>query len=186
MDQLGIMNDPLIDRYYPYLICFDFEAMHEKTDAFDDIDAQLEVEINDSKCPGKTRFITVHRPISVSLCSNVPGHLEPIHIVNGVSEKQLVHDMIEAMIEIQKTAASIMEKEMEGVLNTLTNVKERVLTQSDTLSYSRKSHQWEDNSFSNIESSVKAFFDDYTEAGKKRKATSSIDRMPRNSDGYVN
>ena len=75
---------------------------------------------------------------------------------------------------------------MESLFNTLTNVKEHVLSQSDTLSYSRKSYQREGNSFSNIESCVKAVFDDYTEAGKKSEASSSIDRMPSNGDGNVN
>ena len=74
------------DKYYPYFICFDFEAMHEKTDEFDMVDTEIEVEVNNSSTKCKTRFISLHKPISVSICSNIPGFTQPHHIVKSISE----------------------------------------------------------------------------------------------------
>ena len=90
-----------VDKFYPYLICFDFEVMHKKTEDFDAVDTEIEVEVNDSQAKCKTRFISLHSPVSVRVCSNVPGFMEPYHIVKSVSEKQLVIDMIQFMMKIQ-------------------------------------------------------------------------------------
>ena len=72
---IGGIGQYHFDKYYPYFICFDFEAMHEKTNEFDMVDT--EIEVNDSSIICKTRFISLHKPISVSICSNVPGFTQP-------------------------------------------------------------------------------------------------------------
>ena len=71
------------------------------------------MEVNDSQAKCKTRYISLHSPISVSVCSNIPGFTEPYHIVKSVSEKRLVIDMIQYMMKIQQFVRDILKKECE-------------------------------------------------------------------------
>ena len=52
---IGGIGQYHFDKYYPYFICFDFEAMHEKTDEFDMVDTEIEVEVNNSSTKCKTQ-----------------------------------------------------------------------------------------------------------------------------------
>lgn len=66
LSEVGI-HVPDGERYFPYLVCFDLEAI-----------LKPHHQVSDS---GKTTFHNVHKPISCSVCSNVDNYTEPLCIV---------------------------------------------------------------------------------------------------------
>ena len=145
------------DKYYPYLICFDFEAMHEKTDDFDIVDTEIEVEVNDSQAKGKTRFISLHSLISVSVCSNVPGFTEPYHIVKSVSEKRLVVDMIEYMMKIQQSVRLILLRECKNLFEKLNLYLRLLIDKVKTTAEEKTTHVWKDDRLREVEMYLQNF-----------------------------
>ena len=145
------------DKYYPYLICFDFEAMHEKTDDFDIVDTEIEVEVNDSQAKGKTRFISLHSPISVSVCSNIPGFTEPYHIVKSVSEKRLVVDMIEYMMKIQQSVRLILLRECKNLFEKLNLYLRLLIDKVKTTAQEKTTHVWKDDRLREVEMYLQNF-----------------------------
>ena len=85
---------PPEEQIFPWFIVYDFEAMLQKLDA-----------------PGDRRlqYTAKHVPISVSLCSNVPGHTDPICIVDTDLDK-LLQSMFNEMDEIQETVSELSER----------------------------------------------------------------------------
>ncbi|KAJ8311825.1 hypothetical protein KUTeg_010638 [Tegillarca granosa] len=75
---------PVTDRTFPWFIVYDFEAMLEKVDQ--------------DQTP-YLKWTRKHIPISVSVCSNVPGYTEPFCIVDENCD-QLVSSMVSYMHEI--------------------------------------------------------------------------------------
>ena len=138
-------------KYYPYLICFEFEAMHEKTDDFDIVDTEIEVEVNDSQAKGKTRFISLHSPISVSICSNVPGFTEPYHIMKSVSEKRLVVDMIQYMMKIQQSVRTILVQECKNLFEKLNLYLGSLMDKVKTTTQEKATHVWKDDRLREVE-----------------------------------
>ena len=80
LEEINIYVDQS-QRTYPWFIVFDFEAMLTKTPGH---------------CTKKQQFINQHIPISVSLCSNIPDHINPVCLVNPDMD-ELLTGMIDLM-----------------------------------------------------------------------------------------
>ena len=94
------------DRHYLFHIIFDFEAMLR------------EVPPGDQGESVKLKWLQRHEIISAGLVSNVPGHEEPLCIIEPDPAK-LVSEMIDYIHSVQKTAESIMTKKMQYVLDAI-------------------------------------------------------------------
>ena len=97
-------------QFYPYFITFDMESLLEK--------------INDTESPN-TKFTlkSKHKPISVSIASNVPQYKSAICIVDEDLDI-LVPEMIYYMSEIQAHASELMRKKFEMEIRKLEKLKE--------------------------------------------------------------
>ena len=90
-------------RLYPYFAVFDFEAMLKKTE--DRVSEKLE-------------FTHYHKPISVSLNSNVDGYTEPIHHVSANLDV-LLKSMLESLTEIARAAEAKTREKLSFVFDIL-------------------------------------------------------------------
>lgn len=88
-------------RLYPFFITYDFEAMLQT----DNVPPATE----------KSIWSHEHRPVSFSMCSNVPGHVDPVcEIESDVSS--LIKKFVERASEIQTTAQKYMKTRFANVL----------------------------------------------------------------------
>ena len=55
----------------------------------------------------------------LSICSNVPGHENPIHHVTQGDAQQLVNKMIETLLAQQATKALLLERKFASQINLL-------------------------------------------------------------------
>ena len=78
--------------------------MQEKTDDFDAIDTEIEVEVNDSQAKCKTRFISLHSPVSVREYSNVPETIGERYDSVYDEIQFVVQDILKKMCENVQTA----------------------------------------------------------------------------------
>ena len=76
---------PECDRYDPYFVVYDFEALY----------VPIEEELQ-----GRTLHFK-HVPATVSICSNVPGHTNPVHIRSHGEPQQLVDEFVQELMRIQ-------------------------------------------------------------------------------------
>ena len=77
---------PASDRYYEFVSVFDYEA----------------IQVPDPhKSHGKD-ILYVHIPATFSVCSNVPGFREPVHVQSDGDPQKLVENMVELQIQHQK------------------------------------------------------------------------------------
>ena len=100
LEKIGIYVD---DRAYNFVSTFDFEAMQ--------IPEVQNLHGRD------THYI--HIPISVSLCTNIPGYTEPVHIQSNGSPQILVEKMISLQLKHQERASSEMRKKFYWVFEKL-------------------------------------------------------------------
>ena len=94
---------PEEDRYYPFVSVFDYEA--------------LQVPKHDTIRGRNICF--EHVPATFSLCSNIPGHEEAVHVQSGGDPQALVDEMVRLQLEHQKTAGAFMEEKHQVVLEAL-------------------------------------------------------------------
>ena len=100
------LNIPKELQSYPYFAVYDFEALLKQVER----PAGGEVE----SASGNTVWTTEHVPISVSVCSNVPGYEEPYAITDDDPDN-LVKSMCDRLELIQIKAKNDMENRWEGV-----------------------------------------------------------------------
>ena len=93
-------------------------------------------------------------PISVSISSNVPRFTDTKHIVKDCSQKQLVVDMIDYMLLIQK---EIMKKQVALIIQQLEDRIECVKTSYERLNLRKVTHKWHDGVLATIESGVAGY-----------------------------
>ena len=93
------------DRYYPYLITYDFESYFLKEDL--------------PKSSEKLTWQAKHVPLSVSVCSNVPGYQEPQCFVTEGKPEELVANMVDYMHQIQETAQAYLQEQHHEYYNIL-------------------------------------------------------------------
>ena len=90
---------PERERFYDYFITYDFEC------------ALMKKEVDNFK---KLKWRNQHKPISVSVCSNVPNYKEPKCFVDFDGDK-LMSKMITYCREIRKKALSLLNKKWKNV-----------------------------------------------------------------------
>ena len=95
-------------RYYPYRITYDYECYFETT--------------NLPSSSDKLQWKAKHIPLSVSVCSNVPGYQEPKCFITTGDSEELVRDMIEYMHSIQKTASAFLTEDHSVYYDELTEL----------------------------------------------------------------
>ena len=100
----GIMVDTS-KQYYPYRITYDFESYFDT-----------------SELPESTEKLTWqarHVPLSVSICSNVPGFTTPQCFITKGDTNELVTQMVDYIHTIQDTASAILTEEHHIYYNEL-------------------------------------------------------------------
>ena len=85
------------DRYYHYRITYDFESYFWEEDL--------------PRSTDKITFDAKHVPLSVSVCSNVPGYEEPQCFVTEGDSQGLVSKMVDYMHQIQQIAEAYLHEE---------------------------------------------------------------------------
>jgi hypothetical protein len=80
---------------------FDLEALLTKVDHI-------------SESPSKTKYIIRHEPISVSICSNIPGFTKPSCFINVVQE-ELVENMIKYLCVLSDAAFKLNKDKFNDV-----------------------------------------------------------------------
>ena len=84
-------------KYFPYRATFDFECMFSSTTGLNDTE--------------KLTWNAKHIPLSVSVCSNVPGYDQPKCFVSNGDSKQLVKEMIEYLVKISEESYRLLKEE---------------------------------------------------------------------------
>ena len=77
---------------------YDFEAIQPpvKSEDFEPVQKPVQGEDQSKKEDKKLEYLREHIPVSVSVCSNVPGYTEPKCFIN-LDPDQLVQDMLDYM-----------------------------------------------------------------------------------------
>ena len=88
------------DYIYPYRATYDFEAYFEKST---------------KKSTTDTVFTSKHVPLSVTICSNVPGHTEPLCFVNYGDVQKMISNMIDCLESVFKTSYNLLRENFENV-----------------------------------------------------------------------
>ncbi len=96
-------------RYYPYFAVFDFECF------FDEADVELK---NTEKLHWKNK----HKPLSVSVSSNVPGFDRPHCIVSSGNEDDLAGEMVDYLVGVSEESYRILEEEFKDVFEAIDNL----------------------------------------------------------------
>jgi hypothetical protein len=112
---------------YPFRISFDMECLLVKN----------RLPVNTSRVEFESR----HEPLSVSYCSNIPGHTKPVCVVRhrGESVEALVGRFVEGIVECSLVASELMREKYRDVLGALTALLKRVGTQKDSTGRRSKS-----------------------------------------------
>ena len=102
LEEFGILVSPE-DRFYDYFAVYDFESYLKR----------LKVDHD-----GKTCFTQEHKPISVSVCSNVPNYESPKCFVDP-DPNNLIKSMLEYLTEIQQKAMDLIVEKFRYVFDQL-------------------------------------------------------------------
>ena len=95
LEDEGIMV-PEEDRYYPYRITYDFESYFLK----EDLPASSD----------KLTWEAKDEPLSVSICSNVPGFMDPKCFITMGKAEDLVMEMVNYLHNVQTTVHSCVQE----------------------------------------------------------------------------
>ena len=82
-------------KYFPYRATFDFECYFKK----------------ENKHPRNTAKLTwkaEHVPLSVSVCSNVPGYDQPKCFVSSGNTREMLKQFIDYLVEISQESYSLL------------------------------------------------------------------------------
>lgn len=103
LEQYGITVNPS-DRLYEWFLVYDFESMLVPTDA--------------GQNSASLQYTEQHVPVSVSVCSNVEDHTEPLCIVESNIDS-LVEKMVEYMSTIAQKATELTKEKFSDVFSAL-------------------------------------------------------------------
>ena len=98
LEKVGI-KVPESDRYDKFISTYDCKAF----------------QVPDNEVGHGRRIHYLHIPISYSVCSNIPGHNEPVHKTSDGNPQKVVHSMVELQLEHQETASAIMREKFDWV-----------------------------------------------------------------------
>ena len=85
------------ELFYPYRIVFDFEVYFSQT--------KLPTV---KSATGKTVFTHRHEPLSVGICSNVPGEEDPICLISDGDPQKLIDDFVDRLEIISDVAFNLL------------------------------------------------------------------------------
>jgi hypothetical protein len=116
LELLGVQVDK-VRQFYPWFITFDFESILIKID---------------ERPTEKLHWTEKHKPISVSICSNVPDFQDPVCKVNG-DLNLLLAEMITYMTKIQEKAQALAQEHWRDVFEHLETLKQQWLQREHNL-----------------------------------------------------
>ncbi|XP_031574894.1 uncharacterized protein LOC116308570 [Actinia tenebrosa] len=119
---------PVHLRFFPYRATFDFECMFEKTRLPEDT--------------GKLNWEAKHVPLSVSVCSNVPGFDRPKCFVSEGDPKLLVRNMVYYLVEVSQESYRLVKELFGDVFKAI----EEKLSAVTPVEGEREEHQEEQES----------------------------------------
>ena len=102
LDQFEI-RVPEKERTFPWFVCYDFEALLQK----------IQEQPTDM-----LQWTHKHMPVSVSICSNVEGYLDPVCLVDGDQDK-LVQSMVSVMNQIALRVNELAKEKWDWVLEAI-------------------------------------------------------------------
>jgi G:T-mismatch repair DNA endonuclease (very short patch repair protein) len=103
-DRTGLLISPY-RRIYPYRITFDIESFMEQEEL--------------PECTEKLNYISRHRLMSVSVCSNVPDFEEPICFISEGNERDLIVRFAGYIREVQEKSFQLLKEDFSDVLEFL-------------------------------------------------------------------
>ena len=111
-DELEQQCDIKIDRpeaFYPYFTVFDFESVLEEEN----------IQVSENQ-----KITHKHRPVCVSICSNVPGFTNAKCLIDADLDS-LLTSMLKYMSEIAQKAETLIRQKWSGVLDDLKELQRR-------------------------------------------------------------
>ena len=99
-------------RYFPYRATFDFECYFEKEKA---------QELRNTE---KLTWQSTHVPLSVSVCSNVPGYEEPKCFVSEGDPNQFITEFIQYLLSISTKSSFLLRQEYAEVFEALKTARQ--------------------------------------------------------------
>ena len=103
-ERIGLQVDKA-RRIYPYRITYDIESLMDQSNLPD--------------TTSKLEFLSEHRLMSVSVCSNVPGFCDPKFFVSKGSTNEVILQFVSYMEQIQEEASGIMREKFRDILEKL-------------------------------------------------------------------
>ena len=94
-------------RYFPYRATFDFECYFDKEKA------------QELKNTEKLTWQSAHVPLSVSVCSNVPGYQAPKCFVSEGDSDLLLEEFVQYLTTISTKSSSLLRQRYAGVFEAL-------------------------------------------------------------------
>ena len=108
-------------RYFPYRATFDFECFFDKERA---------QELKNTK---KLNWESAHVPLSVSVCSNVPGYQAPKCFVSNGDPNVFITEFMQYLTKISLKSSSILREQFAPVFEALKQVPNRDDSTEDQL-----------------------------------------------------
>lgn len=114
-DQLGDFDIeiPAELRYFPYRACFDIECALIR-----------DTGINNS---ARVEYSSKHLLASISVCSNVPGHMHPVCLISTGCERDLVKRFIALITEISQVSFELMQERFSEYLTAIRQIDDEKL-----------------------------------------------------------
>ena len=106
-------------RYLPYRATYDFECYFNQEKA---------QELKNTK---KLTWQTSHVPLSVSVCSNVPGYQAPNCFVSNGDPKQTLEDFVQYLTEISTMSSSLLREQYATVFEALKTARDPEKRETD-------------------------------------------------------
>ena len=94
-------------RYFPYRATFDFECYFDKEKA------------QELRNTGKLNWESAHVPLSVSVCSNVPGYQAPKCVVTDGDPNGLISEFIHYVVSISTKSSFLLREQYADVFEVL-------------------------------------------------------------------
>ncbi len=121
LEEIGVvLPDIRTQLFNPFVLIFDIESLLQRI-------GQPEDE-GEGETLRNARFISKHRPVSICLCSNVPGFELHEHVNFFESSSRFIEGAVEFMIEASKKAEEILHERGAYLFGILELMEEEALT----------------------------------------------------------
>ena len=105
-------------RYFPYRAVYDFECLLDKSLA--------------SQPSEKLAWDGQHVPVSISVCSNVPGYENPACYISNGDPQMLANRMMDQLLEISQRSYSLLQIRYQPILKQLDQQIQTLTQQEET------------------------------------------------------